>query len=164
MSTDTGNFNFSNTTANTLICSAACIEAGVNVSELTRILFRLRTPQKLKLLGMSLNSVEYYAGGKLSLVRITDEMIAEAGAQRSDSESIVNFQMETEGVQVALLAQTVSGGTKFSLRSIGEIDVAALARQAGGGGHARASGATISLPMDEAVTEMLRIVLPVLEA
>lgn len=163
MSTDTGNFNFSNTTANTLRCSAACIEAGVNVSELTRLLFRLRKPGKVKLLGMCLNSIEYLAEGRLSLVKITDEMLAEAGAARSDSEGVVNFQMETAGVQVAILAQQISGGTKFSFRSIGEIDVAALSRELGGGGHARASGATLQLPMDEAVAKVMEVFLPAVE-
>lgn len=160
MSTDTGNFNFSNTTANTLICSAACIEAGINVSDLTRRLFRLRKPGKVKLLGMCLSGIEYFEGGRLSLVKITDEMIAEAGAARADSEGVVNFQLETEGVQVAILAQQISGGTKFSFRSIGEIDVAALSRELGGGGHARASGATLTLPMEEAVAQVLDVFLP----
>ena len=160
MSTDTGNFNFSNTTANTLRCSAACIEAGVNVSELTRRLFRLRKKGKVKLLGMCLNGIEYFEDGRLSLVKITDEMLAEAGAARSDSEGVVNFQLETEGVQVAILAQQISGGTKFSFRSLGHIDVAALSRELGGGGHARASGATMMLPMDEAVAQVLEVFLP----
>lgn len=164
MSTDTGNFNFSNTTPTTLRYSAECIAAGVDVSELTRMAFRMRSPQKLKLLGMGVSRVEYFAGGKLSMTRITRQMLEEAGAVHSDTDRIVNFLLDTDGVYVAIVAEEYDEDTKFSFRSVGDTDVAELAKQVGGGGHVRASGATIKLPMDEAIERVLSVFLPVVEA
>lgn len=164
MSTDTGNFNFSNTTPETLRYCADCVAAGADVSVLTRTLFRLRTPQRVKLLGLGLNAIEYYAGGRLALTRITQAMFDEAGAVHSDADRIVNFLMDTTGVYVAILVEESDDGTKFSFRSIGSTDVAALARQVGGGGHEHASGATIHLPMEEAIAKVLAVFLPAAEA
>lgn len=164
MSTDTGNFSFSNTTPSTLRCCAECIAAGVNVSELTRHAFRLRSPQKLKLLGMGINGIEYYADGKLSLTRITLKMIDEAGAVHSDTDRIVNSLLDTNGVYVAIVAEEYENDTKFSFRSIGDTDVSVLAKKVGGGGHARASGATVKMPLNEAVEHVLSVFLPVVEA
>ena len=164
MSTDTGNFNFSNTSPTTLRYSADCIAAGVDVSELTRMAFRMRSPQKLKLLGMGLCGVEYYADGKLALTRITEQMIAEAGAVHADTDRIVNFLLDTDGVRVAIVAEEYADDCKFSFRSVGETDVSELAKKVGGGGHAKASGATIKMPIDEAVAHVLSVFLPVAEA
>ena len=164
MSTDTGNFSFSNTTPTTLRYCAECIAAGVNVSELTRHAFRLRSPQKLKLLGMGVNGIEYYADGKLSLTRITEKMISEANAVHSDTDRIVNFLLDTDGVYVAIVAEEYENDTKFSFRSIGDTDVSVLAKKVGGGGHARASGATVKMPLNEAVEHVLSVFLPVVEA
>ena len=163
MSTDTGNFNFSNTSPTTLRYSADCVAAGVDVSELTRIAFRMRSPQKLKLLGMGLCGVEYYAGGKLSLTRITEKMINEAGAVHSDTDRIVNFLLDTDGVCVSIVAEEYPEDTKFSFRSVGDIDVSVLAKQVGGGGHAKASGATVKMPLNEAVDHVLSVFLPAVE-
>lgn len=164
MSTDTGNFNFSNTTPTTLRYSAECIAAGVDVSELTRMAFRMRSPQKLKLLGMGVSRAEYFAGGKLSMTRITKQMLADAGAVHSDTDRIVNFLLDTDGVYVAIVAEEYDEDTKFSFRSVGNTDVAELAKKVGGGGHARASGATVKMPMDEAIEHVLSVFLPVVEA
>ena len=164
MSTDTGNFSFGNTTPTTLRYCAECIAAGVDVSELTRHAFRLRSPQKLKLLGMGINGIEYYAEGKLSLTCITEKMIEEAGAVHSDTDRIVNMLLDTDGVCVAILAEEYENDTKFSFRSIGDTDVSVLAKKIGGGGHARASGATVNLPLNEAVEHVLSVFLPVVEA
>ena len=87
-------------------------------------------------------------------------MFEATGAVHSDTDRIVNFLMDTEGVCVAILAEETDDGTKFSFRSIGSTDVAALARQVGGGGHEHASGATIHLPMGEAVQQVLDVFLP----
>lgn len=164
MSTDTGNFNFSNTTPETLRYCADCVAAGIDVSELTRVLFRLRTPQRVKLLALGLDAIEYFADGRLALTRITKEMFDEAQAVHSDTDRIVNFLMDTEGVQIAILAEEAEDGSKFSFRSIGETDVAALARQVGGGGHVHASGATIHMPLKEAVDQVLSVFVPAAEA
>ena len=67
----------------------------------------------------------------------------------------MNYGIETEGTRAALMAIEREGSTRFSLRSRGEPDVAALAARFGGGGHRCAAGATVNLPIQEAIAAML---------
>lgn len=165
ISTDTGNFNFSNVTPECMRACADCVAAGVDVSELTRRVFRVKPARKVRLIAQALDTIEYLADGKLAVGYITRAMFEKAGAVRADSNNIVNFLIETEGVLAAILAEELdNGSTKFSFRSMPPIDVAALAREVGGGGHMRASGATLDMPLKEAMDTVMNVFLPAAEA
>ena len=153
---DTGNFNFSNTTAEAFEAAATCVRAGADVDEITGRIFRTRTQARTRLLGMALSSLRF--DGRMAWTSVTNQMFAACGAQRSDTERIVNYLAEIEGAQVAVLAIEQEGGasTKFSLRSVAPYDVARdVAQPLGGGGHERAAGVTISLPLEEALAKVL---------
>ena len=152
ISTDSGNFNFDNTSGDTLRAAAACVDAGADVERLTRILYRTRRVQKTKLIGVVLSTLTLASAGRVAYARVTQEMYDRCGALREDTDSIVNFLIETEGVQAAFLAEERDPETtKFSLRSVAPYNVAAVAVPLGGGGHERAAGVTLSKPMDEAI-------------
>ena len=88
--------------------------------------------------------------------RITNDMFAQAHALREDNEGIVNYLVEMRSVKFACLAEQRGNGTKFSLRSKPPLDVAEdVALPLGGGGHARAAGVTLQLPMEEALQKVL---------
>ena len=88
---------------------------------------------------------------------LTEEMFREAGALREDNEGSVNYLLEISGVEFACLAEEWGESTKFSLRSKGAIDVAVdVALPLGGGGHSRAAGVTLNLPMEEALQLVLK--------
>ncbi len=162
IATDTGNFNFSNTTPEALIAVSDCLRTGLDISDLTFRLFRMKSAARTRLLGRALNGIEYLAGGQLALIRITRRDFAECGAKDSDTEGIVNFGVDTAGTELAVLATEKPDGVKFSLRSREKVNVAQAVSTLGGGGHARAAGVMIHLPMEKAVEMVLDTLLPLL--
>ena len=155
ISTDTGNFSFSNTTPEALSSVAACLKAGVDVSDMSFQLFRMKSQGRTKLLGRALNGIEYLEDGQIALLRLKRSDFAECGAMDSDTEGIVNFGIDTAGAEVAILAVERAGSTKFSLRTRERVNAAQVASAMGGGGHARAAGVTLQLPLNEAVEQVL---------
>lgn len=143
ISTDSGNFCFKNTSASTYRSAAKCVDAGVDVEEVTRILYRTRTLAQTRLLGAALDHIEMYGDGRVAAVRLTPEMYEKTGATKAEAHSIVNYLNEIEGVRVGFSAEVMDGGVKFSFRASNGADVAALAQVFGGGGHIAASGANV---------------------
>jgi len=160
--TDIGNFSFSNTTQEAFIAAGECLGAGLDISDLTYRLFRMRSAGRTRLLGRALNGIEYLQGGQLALIRLYLSDFEECGAQSSDTEGIVNFGIDTEGAEIAVLAVEKPDGVKFSLRSRERVNVAQALSALGGGGHARAAGVMIHLPMQQAVSQVLSALLPLL--
>ncbi len=157
VSSDTGNFNYANTTADAFEAAAACVRAGADVDEITRRIYRLRTLSRTRLLGYALSDM--VVSGRVAYARVTNDMFRRAGALRCDTERIINFLIEIEGVEIAVLATEQEDGrsTKFSLRSVAPHNVARdVAAPLGGGGHERAAGITIDRGVDEALDMVLR--------
>ena len=110
ISSDTGNFNYSNTTAETFEAAAACVRAGADVDEITGCIYRTRTEARTRLLGLVL--AELHREGKVAWACVTNAMFERAGALRCDTERIVNYLIEIEGVEIAALA-IGAGGRRF---------------------------------------------------
>lgn len=156
VSSDTGNFNYSNTTAETFEAAAACVHAGADVDEITGRIYRTRTEARTRLLGLVLAGLQ--REGKVAWARVTNDMFHSAGALRCDTERIVNYLIEIRGVEIAVLAIEQEDGcsAKFSLRSLAPYNVARdVAQTLGGGGHERAAGITIHRPLREALDLVL---------
>lgn len=153
LATDTGNFSFSSTTARTFACAAKCMEAGVPIASLSEHLFRSRSQARTRLLGRALDNIRYEDG--VAILRLTKKDFAECGATLADTENLVNYGIETQGVRLAMMAIERDTGTRFSLRGKDGIDVSRIAQRFGGGGHPCAAGATVNLPMDEAICALL---------
>ena len=143
ISSDTGNMNYSNTDSACMRAAARCLDAGAKADELTKGLFRTRSLGRTKLLGLALCAMKIE--GSVAYTFVTQDMLREAEAGLEDTESIVNYLLETEGVKVAILAtEKEEGRFKLSLRSERGIDVAeAIAGPLGGGGHENAAGCTV---------------------
>ena len=158
VSTDCGQFSFSNTRAQTLCAAARCVEAGIDVASLTGRLYRTRTRGRTKLTGLVLSGLETSPDGRIAWARLTEDMLDAAGAIREDNEGIVNYLLEIEGVECAVLAEQRGSATKFSLRSKETLDVARdVAAPLGGGGHARAAGVTLESDMEAALARVLGV-------
>ena len=157
ISTDSGHFSFSNTRPETLEAAAKTLKAGVDVSKITEKLYRSRTKARTQLLGVVLSGLQTSADGRMAWAKRTRAMLETTGARREDAEGIVNYLNEIGGVEFACLAEEREGGTKFSLRAKGELDVAKqVAIPFGGGGHAKAAGCTLELPIDSALESVLK--------
>ena len=156
ISTDTGSFAFSCTTGACLRVTARCVEAGIDIDELNYVLFRRRSAARTKLLGRALTGMTYELDGRAALLRLRKEDFDLCGATMADTESIVNYGINTAGVDAAVLAVEQGDSVKFSLRSRGKVNVAQLVVPLGGGGHDRASGLTLeNVPFDEAVARVM---------
>lgn len=151
--TDTGRFMYENTTPRAHAMAAAMIEAGVDQTGVRKRLYEEVDPAKLKLLRYALDSMSVHGGGALVLARITAEDFAAADGTEAHAEGIIDVLRTLRGVRIAALARelAVSPGTfKVSLRAADPtIDVSAIARASGGGGHPQAAGLTTQLPDGE---------------
>jgi phosphoesterase RecJ-like protein len=159
--TDTGRFMYENTGPRAHIMAAELIESGIDVADIYRRLYEGIPPAKLLLFGYALLGVERYDGGRLTLAPLTAEDFERSGAEESHSEGLIDLLRSVEGTKVAVLVRDMLsegrvGLKKVSLRSSdGEVDVSAIARLQGGGGHRQAAGFQTDLPL-EAVVEFLR--------
>lgn len=158
ISTDCGQFSYSNTSGHTFRAAGRCADAGIDIAGITQELYRTRSLGRTKLLGLVLSGLELSADGQLAWARLTEAMLNQAGAIREDNEGIVNYLQEIQGVRIAVLAEQRGADTKFSLRAKAPLNVARdIAVPLGGGGHDCAAGVTVSLPMEEALGKVLAL-------
>lgn len=154
--TDTGKFMYENTGTRAHEMAAELIEAGIDVHEIYRRIYEGVPYGKVALLARGLGRIERYDDGRLTLTRLSSEDYRETGAQENFSEGVVDHLRAIEGTAVAALVRDRGGVNegmqKVSLRaSDGRVDVSAIARQQGGGGHRQAAGFSTTLPWDELV-------------
>jgi phosphoesterase RecJ-like protein len=144
--TDTGRFMYENTGTRAHIMAAELIEAGVDVHEMYRRLYEGIPYGKLELLARALTKVERYDEGQLTITHLTAADYSETGAAENFSEGVVDHLRSVEGTAVAALVRDLlgdgqAGRRKVSLRATdARVDVSAIARTQGGGGHRQAAG------------------------
>jgi phosphoesterase RecJ-like protein len=159
--TDTGRFMYENTGPRAHQMAADLIVAGVDVQGVYRRLYEDLPYAKVALLGLALAQARRYDAGELTLAALSAEDFRATGAEDSYSEGIIDHLRAVKGTKVAALVRELTaeerrGERKVSLRATGdEVDVSAIARAQGGGGHRRAAGFTTALELDELV-EFLR--------
>lgn len=158
VATDTGCFQFSNTTAHTLRTAAACLEAGIDSYEINRIFFETKRLSRLRLEAYMAREMELFGGGIIALCRIPLEVERELGVDEDDTQNLANFIRNIEGVCMAItLRSDKDGFTKLSARSIPGYDVAKVCAELGGGGHAAAAGGRVRCTQEEAREKILSI-------
>ena len=158
--TDTGRFQYSNTTPKALRLAAELVEAGADVHKVFQDVYENVQFAKLKLLARALERAQVYEGGRLVVSYLLRGDFAEVGAVEPYSEGIIDFLRAVEGADMAaMIREPPRGGTparRVSLRaSHDEIDVSAIARASGGGGHRQAAGFASDASIDE-ITNFIR--------
>jgi bifunctional oligoribonuclease and PAP phosphatase NrnA len=158
--TDTGKFMYENTGPAAHQMAAELIDAGVDVHAVYRRIFEGVPQGKLELLARGLSNVERFDGGLLTLTHLSAEDYAMTGADPSYSEGVVDHLRALEGTAVAGLVRDLPGNgeqkRKVSLRATDDrVDVSAIARAQGGGGHRRAAGFSTTMDYPQLV-EVLR--------
>lgn len=160
--TDTGRFMYENTGRRAHLMAADLIDAGVDIHDVYRRVYEDVPYGKLALLARGLANVERYDDGRLTLTALTATDFSDSDAEESYSEGVVDHLRAVQGTEVAALVRDrigdgVAGLRKVSLRSgNNRIDVSAIARAQGGGGHRQAAGFTTGLPHDELVAFLRR--------
>jgi bifunctional oligoribonuclease and PAP phosphatase NrnA len=160
LTTDTGWFRFSSTTADTLRLAARLVEAGAKPDQLYKELYETDSFARLQLIGRALARAQIGLDGRLIHTWIDRADFDAVGALPSDSEDIINMLFSVGGTEMAvILVEQTTGGYKVSLRSRCHVDCSAVAEQFGGGGHKRAAGALLKEPLDLASKKMLDAVI-----
>jgi phosphoesterase RecJ-like protein len=151
---DTATFAHPNATPRTLAVSAALVAAGAPLSDISRRLYRTKPDSQLRLFGRVLDRLETSPDRRViwSTLRLAD--LADTDAIPAHSEGIIDLLAQSESAEVSmLLKEQEDGTTRLSVRTRpGGVDATVLTGAFGGGGHARAAGATIPLPLGEAVS------------
>jgi phosphoesterase RecJ-like protein len=152
--TDTGRFQYSNTTPKALRLAAELVEAGADVSKVFVRVYESTPFPKLKLLARALERATELADGRIVISELRREDFDAAGADEPYSEGIIDHLRAVDGAELVALVRELPAGAaaarKGSLRSHpAGVDVSAIARSFGGGGHKRAAGFSTDLGMDE---------------
>jgi phosphoesterase RecJ-like protein len=146
---DTATFAHPNATPRTLAVSAALVEAGAPLSDISRRLYRTKPAAQLRLFGIVLARLEEIDGGRIVSSTLLESDLEATGAERSHSEGIIDLLSQAETAEVAILFKEAGHETRISVRTRpGGVDATVLTGRFGGGGHARAAGATIDQPPD----------------
>lgn len=164
LSTDTGNFIYESVNAECFHIMEGLMEAGLDLSEYSRLLFRTKETSFVRLLAETLPSLRVIGNGQIAGVQTTMEQILRAGADPQHLDGVVDYAIDLENVKMAYYAhEKPDGGIKFSLRSIAPYRIDEVAMQFGGGGHRQASGCGLDLPMEEAVAKVEAALIAALE-
>lgn len=164
LSSDTGNFTYSNTSPHLFAMAARIVDNGLKVEEFIQKSENNWSIGRMQLWGHLLLHLNVYAGGKIVSTVITNNLLKKFECKAGDLEGFVSFLRHLHSAEVSVLVrEKVSVGSKISLRSMGgenSFDVQKTASVFGGGGHKAASGAELALPPDEAekavVDELLK--------
>lgn len=150
--TDTGSFRFSNTNRAAFAIGEAMVAQGVNPSIVAQHVYGTYSLGRIKLLNLALDSIEISDDGHLSIMTVTRGMFADTGTQSEDADGLINYARRIQDVKVAALIRELENGDgakrrgqrfHVSLRSDGSVDVARIASEFGGGGHAGAAGFSV---------------------
>lgn len=148
---DTGSFRYSSANSEAFAVAGQLVSMGIDPWDVASRLYESLAPERMRLLGLVLPTLEISQCGRYASVAMTDDMLTAAGASEEHTDGFVNYPRAVRGVEVALFFRQVgSAEFKISFRSRGKIDVGAMARELGGGGHHNAAGASIKGTLAEA--------------
>ena len=153
--TDTGRFQFQNTTPEAFALAGEMVSAGARPEECSQEIYQRRSAASLGLEGVMLSNMQIAPSGEwaLSYARLDD--FERLGAVKADAEPLIDVLRSLDGIRVACMLREQEDVVRGSLRAKGDgIDVAALAREIGGGGHKAAAGFTYKGSIDDALAEM----------
>src|ERR687886_436744 len=158
--TDTGRFQYTNTTPKALRLAAELVEAGADVHRVFQGVYESVQFAKLKLLARALERAQVFEGGRIVVSYLLRTDFHEVGAAEAYSEGIIDYLRAVEGADMAVLIREPpregEPTRRVSLRaSVDELDVSAIARKSGGGGHRQAAGFSSEASIEE-ITEFVR--------
>jgi phosphoesterase RecJ-like protein len=165
MITDTGNFRYENTSVKTFMIAAELLKAGVNTHEISTRIYDNRSLPAVRIAALALSQLQITPDHKAAWMVVTREMMRQTGAKGEDMTGIVDHLRAIEGVEVAILfREEKDGQIKVNFRSKDRLNVSEIARRFGGGGHLKASGATLEGQTEEAVKRVIAEVEKYLQA
>jgi phosphoesterase RecJ-like protein len=148
--TDTGSFHFSHLTPRTYEIAKRCVEAGADPAWIARTHYDSNTLARVRIFGAVMNGMVIVDEGRIALLSITRQTMADLGGTNDDLEGLINFPLTVKDIEaVAFFKEIADTDWRVSLRSKGTVDVGAIARWQGGGGHTNAAGCSAKGPLDD---------------
>ena len=156
--TDTGSFQFSSVTPETMKAGASLLEYGnFTPDEVVQKVYSSKPMRQMKLLGLALETISLHENQQIATMFVTKAMFQETGTSNEDTEGLVAYPLSIEGVKACVFFREDEDGIKLSLRSQSDIDVNQWARELNGGGHKKASGAWYKGSMKDAIKDVIEV-------
>ncbi|HUR32432.1 MAG TPA: bifunctional oligoribonuclease/PAP phosphatase NrnA [Vicinamibacterales bacterium] len=147
--TDTGSFHYSSISPRTFDICRQMLEAGVDPVSVARSVYDSNNMGRLKLFGAVLSAMQIDPSGRIAIVYLDHEMARAAGGTYEDTEGLINLPLTVKEIQSVVFFKQVEGDDyRVSMRSKGDIDIGAVAKEFGGGGHKNAAGCSVSGAID----------------
>lgn len=144
LSTDTGCFRYTNTTAKTHLIAAELMNSGASWEKINAQMFEIMSPARIELQKLVYNTLELHLNGKLALITVSRKMLEKAGVGDDEVEGIASIPRRVEGVLMGITVREKEDGVfKISVRTNEGIDASAYCAVFGGGGHTAAAGCTL---------------------
>ncbi len=153
--TDTGGFKYQGTSKETFEFTSWLLSIGVNVSDVYRRVLEIRTKGNFALMRIAIDRLELLEDGKIAFTYITKEDEEKVEAKNGDHDGLVDIGRTIEGVEVSILLREADGYFKGSLRSNEYVNVSDVCMMFGGGGHIRAAGCAMHMPLFEAKEKII---------
>lgn len=151
ITTDTGNFQYTNTTKTTHLITADLFDIGIDLEKISVEVYQNIRHEKLKIMNEVINTIEMLYDGQADIAYVTQEMLEKTGALMEETEGIIETLRNISGVEIsAFLKETKPNEIKIGLRSKTYGDVSGIAQSFGGGGHKKAAGCTLHTTLQEA--------------
>ena len=148
--TDTGSFHFSHLTPRTYDIARRCVEAGADPQWIARTHYDSNSLARVRIFGAVMNGMVIVDEGRVALLHITRQTMADLGGTNDDLEGLINFPLTVKDIEaVAFFKEVGDGEWRVSLRSKGPVNIGAIARQHAGGGHTNAAGCSASGKIDD---------------
>jgi phosphoesterase RecJ-like protein len=147
--TDTGSFHYSSISPRTFDICSQTLQAGVDPVRVARDVYDSNNMGRLKLFGAVLSAMQIDTAGRVAIVYLDHEMARAAGGTYEDTEGLINLPLTVKEILAVVFFKQIEGEEyRVSMRSKGDIDIGAIAKEFGGGGHKNAAGCTVSGPID----------------
>jgi phosphoesterase RecJ-like protein len=153
--TDTGNFRYDYTTADTFDAAAYLAKAGAEISRIAMAVYETKTLSSVKVLGAAMYRLESSEDGKVAWTLLPKQLMDSLGAKSEDLTGLVDQIRSIKGVEVAILFREEDEGIKVNFRSKFKVNVSQIAKKLGGGGHIRASGAILHGTLESVKEQVL---------
>ncbi|MEY2504568.1 MAG: bifunctional oligoribonuclease and phosphatase NrnA [Verrucomicrobiota bacterium] len=165
ISTDTGSFQYPNTTARTFEIGAALVACGVDVGRVSQLLYESYPRRRTELLRELLGTMRFEAGGKIATFSLSLKVAADIGAKPEDNEGLIDHIRAIQGVIVAIFFEELEEGkVRVSMRSKSEeVDVSVICQKFGGGGHKLAAGTRVRGTLPEVEAKVLKEICNVID-
>lgn len=163
--TDTGSFHFSHLTPRTYHLAARAVAAGADPQWIARTHYDSNSLGRVRIFGAVLNTMITLAEGRVAVLHITRDMATRLGGTYDDTEGLINFPLTVKDIQaVAFLKEAGDRDWRLSLRSKGTVDIGAIARGFGGGGHTNAAGCSVAGTYEQCLERLTPLLCAALQA